>query len=157
MAVSALDAAIGDATRLMLDTSALIAFHNDNELVHPLARHLLRRIETEGGRLTGYYSVISAAELLVRPFRISQVDFTFILTFLTTFPNLVVLPMDLTVATQSATIRAVTNLRLPDAVVVASALLAGCEAIITNDRTWKQRLEPRFHEFRWIYLGDFES
>lgn len=150
-----LDHAIGDASPILLDTSALIAFHNQNEPVHPLARHLMRRIETEGGKLVGYYSVISAAELLVRPARASDVAFTFMHTFLTTFPHLTVLPMDLTVATQSATIRAVSNLRLPDAVVIASGLLAGCESIVTNDRSWKQRLEPLFGGFRWVYLGDF--
>ena len=39
--------------------------------------------------------------------------------------------------------------------MIASGLLAGCEAIVTNDRAWKARLEPLFREFRWMYLGDY--
>ena len=45
--------------------------------------------------------------------------------------------------------------RLPDALIVASGLLAGCEAIICNDKQWKARLEPLFPAFQWIYLGDY--
>ena len=35
-----------------------------------------------------------------------------------------------------------------------SGLLAGCEAIVTNDERWKRRLEPAFRTFRWVYLAD---
>jgi predicted nucleic acid-binding protein len=76
-------------------------------------------------------------------------------TLLTSFPNLQVLPVDLAVATQAATVRAATGLRLLDALVVASAMLAGCEAIISNDEQWKRRVAPHFSEFRWIHLADF--
>lgn len=63
--------------------------------------------------------------------------------------------MDMAVAIQAASLRASTNIRLPDAVVVASGLLAGCEAIVTNDGRRKAKLEPLFGNFRWIYLEDY--
>ena len=75
--------------------------------------------------------------------------------FLTSFPHLTVLPVDLTVAVQAATIRATTGLGLPDAIVVASGLLAGCEAIVTNDEQWHRRLAPLFRQFRFIYLSSY--
>lgn len=154
MTVKALDRAIGDAERVLLDSSVLISYHSRLEAAHPLAKHLLNRIEDNGDRLRGYVSVVSAAELLVRTHKTGAAEFTFMHTFLTSFPNLTPLPMDLTVATQAATIRSISGVSLPDAIVIASGLLAGCEVIITNDEKWKRRLEPLFRDFVWVYLGD---
>lgn len=151
---AALDAALGDVTRVLLDSSALIAYHSRHESAHALMIHLMRRIERDDDVFRGYFSVVSAAELLIRPHRAGLAEFTFMHAFLTAFPNLTSLPMDLTVATQAATIRAISSVALPDAIVIASGFLAGCEAIVTNDAAWKRRLQPLFREFRWIDLGD---
>ncbi len=155
MTSAALDRALGDAHRILLDTSALIGYHSSAEVVHPLTRHLLGRIEDESDPLTGFFSVVSAAELLVRPYRRGTPELTLMHTFLTGFPNLTVLPIDLTVATQAATLRAITGIRMPDAMILASGLLAGCEAIVGNDEQWKRKLEPLFGQFNWVYLADY--
>lgn len=155
MAFASFDAAVGEAERILLDTSTLIAFHSPAERAHGLARHLLGRIEDNRDGLRGYYSVVSASELLVRPIRSGQPAFTFMHTFLTDFPNLTALPVDLTVASQAATLRATTNIRLPDALIIASGLLAGCEIIASNDEGWKRRCEPLFPAFHWAYLSDY--
>jgi predicted nucleic acid-binding protein len=42
---------------------------------------------------------------------------------------------------------------MPDAILVATALLSGCEAIITNDRAWHRRLSEHFPRFQWVYLN----
>ena len=72
------------------------------------------------------------------------------------FPNLTVLPVDLHVAQEAAVIRAMTRLALPDALIVASALLAGCEAIVSNDAQWQCRLGPLCTTFRWLYLSSYQ-
>jgi predicted nucleic acid-binding protein len=154
VSIATLDAALTGVERLLLDSSALIAFHERQEVVHPLAVHVLRRIESAQDMLSGCFSVLSASELLVRPIRAGTEQFTFMDVFLTTFPHLTVLPVDLAVAMQAATLRAVTGIRLPDALVIASGLLAGCQTIVSNDKGWKRRLAPLFKEFRWIHLGD---
>lgn len=154
MATSDLDRALGDAELLLLDSSAVVAFHNPHEDVHPLAEHIFRRIEDEADRLRGCLSVVSFAEILVRPHRVSHVEFTYMHDFVFNLPNLTLLPMDATVAMQAATIRSSMRLSLPDAVVIASGLLSGCEAIVSNDTRWKQRGAGLFPRFRWIYLSD---
>ncbi len=156
MTVAALDKAIGNAERVLLDSSALIAYHSHLERAHPLAKHLLNRIEDNSDSLRGFFSVVSAAELLIRPHRAGPAEFTFMHTFLTGFPNLTALPMDLPVATQAATIRSIAGLRLPDAILIASGLLTGCEVIISNDENWKCRLEPLFRDFVLVDLGELE-
>jgi predicted nucleic acid-binding protein len=155
LAITELDAALGQVERILLDSSGLIAFHDPSDPTNPLVDHLFRRIENNRDPLRGYYSVISAVEILIRPLRTGTGDFTSMHAFLAGYPNLSGLPVDLTVALQAANVRATTNLRLPDAGVVASALLAGCEAVVTNDQRWRTKLEPLFRQFRWIYLDDY--
>lgn len=150
-----LDAALVDVQRAMVDSSTLIAFHSTHEAAHPAAEYLLERIANNDDPLRGYYSYVSAIELLIRPMRAGRERFAFMHTFLSHFPNLTGLPLDMGVAVEAATVRAATGLALPDAIIIASGLLAGCEAIITNDARWKARGAPLFKQFRWIDLGDF--
>lgn len=150
-----LDAALGDAERMLLDSSVLIAFHNAHERVHPLAKHLLSRVESDADPLRAYYSAISASELLVRPIRTSLDRFTHMQAFLLSFPHLTVLPADLAVAAQVANIRAFTRIKFADAFIIATGMVSGCEAIASNDEQWKRQLQPLFPAFRWLYLGDY--
>ena len=154
MDIAALNQAVGDAHPVFMDTSTCIAYHSTAEQVHPVARHLFERIAEPGDPLSGYLSVISAAELLIRPIRAGGPELTFMHAFLRSFPNLHILPVDLEVALETANIRALTRLPVPDAILVASALLSGCEAIISNDRSWHARLRELFPQFRWVYLGE---
>ena len=155
MGPSGLDAALGSVERVLLDTSTLIAFHSPHERVHPLAIHLMSRIQSNTDPLRGYYSAISAAELLVRPVRTGVENFTHMQDFLTGFPHLSILPADLAVAAQAANVRAIARMDLLDALIIGTGLVCGCEAIVSNDERWKRHMEPLFAQFRWIYLGAY--
>ncbi|MGH2410127.1 MAG: type II toxin-antitoxin system VapC family toxin [Chloroflexota bacterium] len=150
-----LDVALAGAERALIDSSTFIAYLNPHEGAHPLARHVLDRIQSAQDPLRGWYSVMSALELLVRPLRVGGQEFTFVHEFLAAFPNLTILQMDLTVALQAANIRALTNIRTPDAVIIASGILAGCDAMICNDQQWGVSMSRLFPRFRWIYLGRY--
>jgi predicted nucleic acid-binding protein len=154
MDIAHLDAILGDARRAFLDSSTCIAFHSTGEAVHPLARHLLQRIESDEDPLSGYLSVVTVAELLVRPMRGASADLTLMHRFLRGIPNLQILDVDFEIAQQAANIRALTRLQLPDSLLIGTALLSGCEVIITNDERWARRRRPLFGQFSWIYLGD---
>jgi predicted nucleic acid-binding protein len=157
MNAESLDRLLKGVTRAFVDTSTCIAYHSTAEAAHFLARHLFQRIASPADPLAAYLSVISAAELLIRPIRAGAADLTFMHTFLRAFPNLTILPTDLDVALQAANIRALTRLPLPDAFLIASAMLSGCEAVISNDRDWHRRLSGQFPAFRWIYLAGDED
>jgi predicted nucleic acid-binding protein len=47
--------------------------------------------------------------------------------------NFQTLPIDIKTATSAADLRARYNLRTPDALQVATAIAAGCDAFLTND------------------------
>jgi predicted nucleic acid-binding protein len=155
MSEEALDKAVNGCTRVLLDSSTLIAFHSPQETVHPLARHLLTRVEDDQDPLAAYYSAVTAMEVLVRPIKAGSHELTFMHAFLTSYPHLILLPVDLHVATQAATLRAMTNLRSPDCLILASGMLANCEALVYNDEAWGTRLRAHFSTFRWIYLHDY--
>ena len=57
-----LDLALGDAARVLLDSSALIAFHSTQQQTHALARHILARVQDPHDRLIAYYSAVTAME-----------------------------------------------------------------------------------------------
>lgn len=153
MNVAELDAALGDADHAFMDTSVCIAYHSTDEIAHPLARHLMGRIEDESDALDGYLSVITAAELLVRPVRRAGFELDLMHRFLRRMPNLYIIDIDFEIAQQAATIRALTRLPLADSLIIGTAIMSGCQAIITNDARWSHRLSPLFPQFRWIYLG----
>ena len=60
--------------------------------------------------------------------------------YLTHFPNLTILPLDVGLAREVALVRAATGLRTPDAIQVAAARVARADAIVTNDRRWARRV-----------------
>ena len=154
MDIASLDSALGEVERAFLDTSICIAYHSATEAVHPLARHVIRRIERDDDPLVGFLSVVTAAEMLVRPIRSASDDLRLMHQFLRQIPHLHILDVDFEIAHQAANIRALTRLTLPDALLIETAIMSGCEAIITNDERWARRLRPLFGQFIWIYLGD---
>lgn len=92
--------------------------------------------------------MVTEAELLVKPIReadtaqIARIDDLFTQT------NLSVVPVDSTIARTSAAIRARTGLFLPDAIVVATAIESGCDAIVGNDSMCAERVK----EIPYLYL-----
>jgi len=55
------------------------------------------------------------------------------LTQLRTNPNYKIVHLDLEVAEEAGRVRAMTHLRLPDAILVASSLIAGAPILVTHD------------------------
>ena len=155
MGLTELDQAVGSARSTLLDSSVLLAFFNAHERVHPLARHLLSRIEHRQDPLHGYYSAVSLMELLVRPMAVgSQVADT-LMASLMQFPNLHMVQVDAAVARQAAEVRSREEISPADALVAASGLVVGCEVIISNDDQWKKRLEAHYPQARFIYLDAY--
>ena len=89
----------------------------------------------------GLLTTVALSEVLTLPAQRddqqAMVDYEL---FLTNFPNLRLVPLDVTLARETALVRAATRLRTPDAVQVAAARLAGADAIVGNDRRWQGRV-----------------
>ncbi|MGH2346661.1 MAG: type II toxin-antitoxin system VapC family toxin [Chloroflexota bacterium] len=152
-----IDRDLGGATRVLLDSSTLLAFHNTHERVHAGAVHLLRRIQDAADPLQGYFSAVSVMELLVRPLQAGPKAVGMMEAFLTKFPNLHLIEVNYEVGRSAALLRSRIKLAPPDALVAASGLHAGCEAVVTNDDRWVRRLSQAYPHVRWLYLDAYQD
>ena len=125
--------------RIALDTMILIYVMEGGQRYFSLAKEILESIES--GQTKGVVSAITLTELLTAPAQANDVaamrDYEL---YLLNFPNLTILPLDIEIAREAAHIRARTRLPAPDAVILATAHKAGADAIITNDRRWRNKL-----------------
>jgi predicted nucleic acid-binding protein len=81
-------------------------------------------------------------ELLVRPLRVSPPAAAHVHAFLSHTPNLTLLPIDLHVAQEAASLRATHNFKTPDAFVIATGIVSQVHHLVTNDKLWRARLAP---------------
>jgi predicted nucleic acid-binding protein len=93
----------------------------------------------EGGTHRGVASVISLAEVLVKPLRDGNAgaaeDYR---RLLTTFPNLRLLEVNQSIAEAAAQLRAAYGLPMPDMIQAATAVAAGATGFVTNDPAFRR-------------------
>src|SRR4051794_16868964 len=98
MTIATLEQSIREGDRLLLDTTSLIAYLGGGELISPLASHVINELVLSG-RNDAIVSMVSVAEVLVRPLRSGAIQpYHSFLDFLTHSPHLEPVPVDLHVA-----------------------------------------------------------
>jgi len=128
-----------DGQSVLLETVVLIYFLEGHERFGPVAEGIFRRIEQ--GALKGVISSLVFTELLVPLYRAGKGgDASGLVMRLRGFSNLQVHDIDAEIAATAARLRADHGLRSPDALHAATALAAGADGILTNDRKLR-RLE----------------
>lgn len=137
-----LDVALANITNLGLDTSPFIYFIERNQTYMAVMREIFRRIDA--GVFEGSSSVITMTELLVQPRKNQNLalerEYRDLLVH---GRNFTLISIDPQIAESAADLRARYNLRTPDALQVAAALQAGCEAFLTNDKGLQRVTELR--------------
>jgi len=122
-----------EGSTVALDTVALIYFLEHHPLHFDTARRILLRIEE--GTIGGVVSALVFAELLVPAYRAGDRQRAgSALRLLASFPNLKAFDVTTEIAAEAARLRARYGLRTPDAIHAATALLAGADTIVSNDR-----------------------
>ncbi len=118
--------------RLALDSVVFIYFIERNPVFVDRARTVFRLIDA--GAIAGYSSVITLTEVLTRPLQMqNQAIAAIYRSFLLNSAYLSLVPVTATVAERAAQLRANHQLRTPDALQIAAALEAQCDAFLTND------------------------
>lgn len=145
-----LDDALKGVSKLAFDTSPIIYFVEANPSYDKLVSNIFSRIAA--GELEGWTSVITLSEVLVQPIVTGRADLQRAYRdLLLSSSNFHTVPITARVAESAAGVRAVYGLRLPDAIQVAFALDAGCQAMVCNDR-----LMSRVKELTVLVLDDLE-
>jgi predicted nucleic acid-binding protein len=125
--------------RVSLDTNAVVYFLDRTELYFDLVAHVFER--AEAGTLELVLSTLVETELLVGPLRAgNQGAVEAVRLLLDHFPGVTVRPIDRAVARTAAELRAAQRLATPDALIAATAVVCGAEAVIGNDRRCAARL-----------------
>lgn len=148
--------AVPTGATMALDTSVLVAYLSGHEAISPLATTVLDEW-VQPGRNAAVISAISAAELLVRPMRDSREATVEMTTFLLGFDGLSIRSADFLVAAEAARIRAETSATMPDALIAATATLAGAHRLLTNDRSLHDRLTSLKGSPTVLLLSDFTA
>ena len=117
-----------------LDTSVFIYHLEDHPRYSPLTEVIFNGLEN--GIHKGVTSYLTLMEILVKPKTegLPQVarDYEY---YLTTFPNLTFYEMGLDVARKASDLRSADRIKAPDAIQLATAVLYGSTAFLTNDKT----------------------
>ena len=120
-----------------LDTSIFIYHLEDHPRYSPLTEVIFNTLEKGINR--GVTSYLTLIEVLVKPKteRFPQVarDYEY---YLTTFPNLTFCEMGLDVARKASDVRAAERMKAPDAIQLATAIVYGATAFLTNDKIFER-------------------
>lgn len=120
-----------------LDTMGFIYHFEENKDYQPFTRLLFSSIES--GTIKAVTSIITLLEILVGPKKEKNEhlieEYKFLLQ---TFPNLRMVSLEEETADIASSLRAEYNIKTPDAIQVASSILAGAKAFITNEPSLKK-------------------
>jgi predicted nucleic acid-binding protein len=120
-----------------LDTSIFIYHLEDHPRYSPLTEVIFNTLEKGINR--GVTSYLTLIEILVKPkteglLHVAR-DYEY---YLTTFPNLTFCEMGLDVARKASDVRAAERMKAPDAIQLATAIVYGATAFLTNDRIFER-------------------
>jgi len=120
-----------------LDTPLFIYHLEDHPRYIPLTETVFTALEK--GMNKGITSYLSLLEILTKPKREGALqaarDYEY---YLTTFPSLTFFEMGLDVARKASDLRATFQIKAPDAIQIATAIVHGATAFLTNDRIFEK-------------------
>ena len=142
MSLITLQHAIPPAASILVDSSVLIAYFNRHEATSRMAAHIVHEF-VRTGRNGTIVSMITAMEVLVHPLlRGPGQVYQDTLDFLSTFPHLQAVPVDLAVAREAAVLRGRFRFAAPDALIIATGMVHEARHLLTNDAAWSTKLAP---------------
>ena len=153
MTLASLRAALRDVRRVALDTSVILAAGDATDPRRDCARWVLAEIE-RGRFAFAVISSLTVAEALVRAVSASFDEGVAAQTALRTFPHLTVAPLDFDIAVEVAHVRGASKLKMPDAIVLGTAIAHQVEAVVHGDEDWVTKARPYASTVKLIYLGD---
>ena len=152
--LSRLETQIAPGDRLLLDTTVFVSYFSGVDRWAEAARELIEGL-VRSGRNPAVVSTLTVMESLVGPMRRVPPGHQTALDFFAHWPNLSLMPIDLAVAQEGASIRAHHGFPAPDALIIGSGVLGGVAWLVTGDERWQKRLAQISTRIRVCYLGDF--
>lgn len=152
--LSRLELQIAPGDRLLLDTTVFVSYFSGGDRWADAARELVEGM-VRSGRNPAIVSTLTVMESLVGPMRRVPPGHQTAVDFFAHWPNLSLMPVDLAVAQEGASICAHHGFPAPDALIIGSGVLGGVAWLVTGDERWQKRLAQITTRLRVCYLGDF--
>ncbi len=121
----------------VLDASVLMALLDETDVARPIARAAVQQSKEDHDLLI---PITAFSESIVAPYRRSHRDGQRAEAALAALGTLVDVTRE--VASRAAQLRAARNIKLPDALILATAMDAAADQILTLDRRWRG-VDPR--------------
>ena len=145
-----IDTALEAARRLYLDTAPLIYYFEVNAAYIERMDRVFALIATS--QIATFSAVHILTEIMVKPLQEGNQELAEeYRDILVNNDAYTLIPVTLPIAGSAADLRARYNLRIPDALHVASAISSGCDALVTNDAGLK-----RVQELPILVLDELE-
>ncbi|NOY61137.1 MAG: type II toxin-antitoxin system VapC family toxin [Calditrichaeota bacterium] len=134
--------------KVMIDTSPFIYYIEKHKQYFPVIKSIFAKIDNL--EISSVTSTITLIEVLVHPKRESNFELEKqYLDILSNNANLEIIPLDASVARKAAEIRAIYNIKVPDAIQLATGINNNCNVFLTNDYALK-----KVDEIRVIIVSD---
>jgi len=153
---SDLEGAIPPGASVLVDTSATLAYLTGSERASRAATQFFDAFVATG-RNGAALSMVTVGEILVRPFRSGPSAVATAEGFLRHFGELRLVEIGYQIAREAARIRAATGLRMPDALIIATATQTSIEILMTNDGGWRSVTGSVAPDLKLCVLDDFVS
>jgi predicted nucleic acid-binding protein len=119
-----------------LDTMVFIYHFEKNQRYFPITTFILNSIES--GKVKALTSIVSLIEVLTGALKLKDKKLAEqYRLILTSFPNLQLLDLDQQIGSKAAELRANYDLKTPDAIQVATAIVSRADTFMTNDEGLK--------------------
>lgn len=142
--------ALQGVNKVFLDTAPVVYYLEASAEFVPVVCPIFHLLDE--GQFIAIASPVTLAECLVKPKRLGLVDLEReFIDFLTNTEGIVFVSLDERVAMLAAEMRSQYQLKLPDALQIATAMEAGCEAFLTNDSQLK-----RIPDLRVLVISELE-
>jgi predicted nucleic acid-binding protein len=126
--------------RLFLDTAPVVYFVEQNPEFIARVEPIFARLDLD---IIGVVSAITLAECLVFPIKRGLTDLEQAFEDVVNSDRVEFIATDRDIAKLTAIIRAKYNFQLPDSIQIATAIVSGCDAFLTNDVALKKVTEIR--------------
>ena len=128
-----------NVSKIALDTAALIYYIEMHPTYLPLVEPTIDAMDRS--EVVGITSTITLVEVLVLPLREKDFDLVQEYQSILLHSNLQLISVSEDIAQKAAEIRAAYNLRTPDSIQIATAIVKGADLLITNDKNWQRITE----------------
>ncbi len=140
--MTSIEESLSGVSRLAIDTAPLIYLVERHPDFGGLVHEIVTRAEK--GQLELATSIVTLTEVLVQPLRQSRSELAKAYREILLYsPYLEILTLESSIAESAARLRASHGIRTPDAIQMATALGAECQAFLTNDKALRSVTELR--------------